>query len=192
MEVKKKKRYNTRQTKAAYSQKINRIITIRAELKEYMIKTFGWNGLFGFYSNKHLIPLAYSEAMKDYSKKLVNLKMAKKRLDDRQLKVKKIGDYVEEFMGVKIRIWASNKNEKEKQFLGKCILSKYVFENIEKAGGRHIRNYLDNTDKIARSTPCMWRKKLTRSFSTHPERKELYHNFLVFIKEKELAGNSLN
>lgn len=187
MEVKKnykKTRPETKQTDNAYSQKINYIVKIRSDLKIYMMQTFGWNGYFGNGSNKYLIPLAYKEAMKDYKKKLRNLQDGKRKLGSKQLKVREVGNLVEEFIGVKIRFWAINKNDYQKQYLGRCILCKYVFENLEKVNGKHIRNYLNPNHKIRTGNPGRWRHQLTQSFTTHPERRELYYNFIEFIKSR--------
>jgi hypothetical protein len=176
----------TPQTKKAYTQRINRMIRIKKDVKRYMIEKYGWNGVCGYHSNKYLISEAYRYAVEGCNKKLRNYKRQRRKLDKKQQIVTEIGSAVEEFMGVNIRMYAYVKNSPN-HFLGRYIFSKYVLENVPKVNGKHIRNYLDNKNHIHVSNPTQWRRRLTKSFTKYPERKKLYHDFLNFIKTKNIS-----
>lgn len=185
---------DTVQTVQAYTMKVNRLKRERGEIKEYMMQKFAWNGYFGKRSNKLLVSRAYTEAVSiKFTNKIQSLKKSKKRLDERQTIVRKIGSAVEEFISENIR-YGTIFRDKNKQHIGRCIFCKYVFENVPKIDGRavtgkHMRNYLSahKTKNIRTASPAQWRQRFTQSFVKFPERKRMYHDFLHYMKMKSLS-----
>ena len=173
------------QVKYSYQKKIISVKNRRTELKEYMMKRFGWNGLFSVtgknVSNKILVSKAYTLAARTFTNNISNLSKSRNRFEERQDKVDKIGKLVQEFMNVKITFMYAPKDD-ERVYIGRCMLSKYVLENLEKCNGKHIRNYLSPYHPMRSSTPATWRYRFTKSFSKFPERKKLYHDFVSYVK----------
>lgn len=126
-----------------------------------------------------------STAAKNMSRKIKIWKQQIVRIDKRNNQIMAIGNAVTYFTGNNVKNSGGMQGVK-KLWLARSIFYKYCLE--KGIAGNFLREYTGDTSP---QTPGRLRKSFTKSFSTHPDNRERYHRFKLYVKYLQENGSTV-
>lgn len=123
----------------------------------------------------------HKDSVKFLTKKVRVLKKIITLREKRQEKLRTSASYIKDFFEVNVHKIGGNIGRKKNEQIAKSVFYKYCIENGIR--GSYIADYCGLKCK---ETPCKQRKCFTRSFKTNPENKEIYHRFLIYVKQNKI------